>query len=141
MSGIIAIFCGRTEMTSQWIRFTMEEYLGPDVYIAPTYGNTLMGLAAAEMPTAESQYKIAYYAPQPRAVVQVVDFDNPDQPVPYGQTGRVMLTSLTKEIFIPRFLERDEGEREPPSPKYPWEGVSGVKPFRGFAATTTVGVY
>ena len=52
-----------------------------------------------------------------------------------------MLTTLTKEFFMPRFLERDEGEREPPSTKYPWDGVSGVRPFRGFAATTTVGVY
>ena len=52
-----------------------------------------------------------------------------------------MLTTLTKEFFIPRFLERDEGEREQPSAKYPWDGVSGVKPFRDFAATTTVGVY
>ena len=140
-SGITGIFCGGTEMTSQWIRFAIEELLGPGVYIAPTYGNTLMGLAAAEMPTAAENYKIAYYAPQPRAVAQVVDFDNPDKVVDYGQSGRVMLTTLTREFFVPRFLERDEGEREPPSAKYPWDGVSGVKPFRGFAATTTVGVY
>jgi hypothetical protein len=140
-AGITGIFCGGTEMTSQWIRFAIEELLGPGVYIAPTYGNTLMGLAASEMPKAADNYKIAYYAPQPRATIQVVDFDDPDKVVPYGQTGRVMLTSLTKEIFIPRFLERDEGEREPPSAKYPWDGISGVRPFRGFAATTTVGVY
>src|SRR6266511_3992371 len=55
-AGITGIFCGGTEMTSQWIRFTMEEYLGPDTYIAPTYGNTLMGLAASEMPKAEDNY-------------------------------------------------------------------------------------
>ena len=76
-------------MTSQWIRFAIEEYLGPDVYIAPTYGNTLMGLAASDMPTAEDDYKIAYYAPQPRAVVEVVDFEDYDKVVPYGETGRV----------------------------------------------------
>jgi hypothetical protein len=140
-TGITGVFCGGTEMTSQWIRFAIEELLGPGVYIAPTYGNTLMGLAASDMPTSEQQYKITYYAPEPRAVVQVVDFDNPDKLVDYGQTGRVMLTTLTKELFIPRFLERDEGEREPPSAKYAWDGVSGVRPFRGFAATTTVGVY
>jgi phenylacetate-coenzyme A ligase PaaK-like adenylate-forming protein len=140
-AGITGIFCGGTEMTSQWIRFAIEELLGPGVYIAPTYGNTLMGLAAAGMPTPETNYKIAYYAPEPRAVVQVVDFDNYDKEVGYGQEGRVMLTTLTKEIFVPRFLERDEGERELPCEKYPWDGVSGVKPFRGFAATTTVGVY
>lgn len=139
--GITGIFCGGTEMTSQWVRFAIEELLGPDVYIAPTYGNTLMGLAAAEMPRAEENYKITYYAPQPRAVVQVVDFKDYNKVVDYGQTGRVMLTTLTKEFFVPRFAERDEGEREPPSGKYPWDGVSGVRPFHEFAAATTVGVY
>ncbi len=139
--GITGIFCGGTEMTSQWIRFAIEELMGSGIYIAPTYGNTLMGLAASEMPTAADNYKIAYYAPQPRAVVQVVDFDDPSKVVDYGKTGRVMLTTLTRELFIPRFQERDEGEREKPSAKYPWDGVSGVRPFHGFAATTVVGVY
>lgn len=140
-AGITGIFCGGTEMTSQWIRFTIEEYLGPEVYIAPTYGNTLMGLAASEMPKAEDDYKIAYYAPEPRAVAQVVDFDNYDKVVEVGKTGRVLLTTLTKEFFVPRFAERDEGEREPPCKKYPWDGVSGVRPFHKIAAQTTVGVY
>jgi phenylacetate-coenzyme A ligase PaaK-like adenylate-forming protein len=139
-AGVTGIFCGGTEMTSQWIRFAIEEYLGPEVYIAPTYGNTLMGLAAGDKPVGP-EYKICYYAPEPRAVAQVVDFDNNDKVVEYGQEGRVMLTTLTKEFFVPRFLERDEAMREKPSGKYPWDGVSGVKPFRGFAATTTVGVY
>ena len=128
-------------MTAQWIRFAIEEYLGPNVYIAPTYGNTLMGLAAAEMPTSAQNYKIAYYAPEPRAVAQVVEFKDYNQVVPYGQTGRVLLTTLTKEFFVPRFAERDEGEREPPSEKYSWDGVSGVRPFHEIAAQTTVGVY
>jgi hypothetical protein len=42
---------------------------------------------------------------------------------------------------MPGFLERDEGEREPGTDRFPWDGVSAVRPFRGFAATTTVGVY
>ncbi len=140
-AGITGIFCGGTEMTSQWIRFAMEEYLGPDVSIAPTYGNTLMGLAASDQPKPEEDYKICYYAPQPRATIEVVDFDDYNKVVPYGADGRVMLTTLTKELFIPRFMERDEGVREKPSAKYPWDGISGVKPYRGFAATTVVGVY
>jgi phenylacetate-coenzyme A ligase PaaK-like adenylate-forming protein len=140
-AGITGIFCGGTEMTSQWIRFAMEEYLGPEVYIAPTYGNTLMGLAASDQPKPEEGYKIAYYAPQPQAAIEVCDFDDYNKVVPYGADGRVMLTTLTKELFIPRFMERDEGVREKPSAKYPWDGISGVKPFRGFAATTVVGVY
>ena len=140
-AGITGIFCGGTEMGPQWARFAMEELLGPEVYLAATYGNTLMGLAASKPLGPEDQYKITYYAPQPRAVLQVVDFDDPEKVVEYGETGRVMLTTLTKEFFVPRFQERDEAEREPPTERFPWDGVSGVRPFHGFAATTTVGVY
>ena len=140
-SGITGIFAGGTEFTPQYTRFAMEELLGPKVYLTPTYGNTLMGLACSKPVTPEDGYKIAYYAPQPRAVIEVVEFNDSDLVVDYGDTGRVKLTTLTRETFIPGFLERDEGEREKPCEKYPWDGVSGVRPFRKLAATTTVGVY
>ena len=139
-SGITGIFSGGTEFTPQWNRFAHEELLG-GVYMTPTYGNTLMGLAASAPSTPENGYMIAYYAPQPRAVVQVVDPDEPDRVVDYGATGRVMITTLTKEFFLPRFLERDEGERERPYEAYPWDGVSGVRPFGRLGSATTVGVY
>ncbi|MEX0867468.1 MAG: hypothetical protein WD030_08920 [Pirellulales bacterium] len=138
--GITGIFSGGTEFTPQWTRFATEEFLD-GVYMTPTYGNTLMGLAASKPVTAEDGYKISYYAPQPRAAIEVVRFDNYDEVVPYGETGRVKLTTLTKEFFVPGFMERDEGEREPPFAKYPWDGVSGVRPFHEFATGTTVGVY
>ena len=139
-SGITGIFSGGTEFTPQWHRFAREELL-EDVYLAPTYGNTLMGLAPSPLSGAEDNYKITYFAPQPRAVIQIVDFDDSLQVVNYGDTGRVMLTTLTKEFFLPRFLERDEGERESPVEDYPWDGVSGLRPFSRLASSTTVGVY
>ena len=138
--GITGIFSGGTEFTPQWNRFAHEELLD-GVYMTPTYGNTLMGLAASAPSSPENNYKISYYAPQPRAVIEVVDFDNTEKVVDYGETGRVRLTTLTKEFFVPGFFERDEGERERPYKKYPWDGVSGVRPFRGVASGTTVGVY
>ncbi len=145
-TGITGIFSGGTEFTPQFTRFCIEEYFGgsPEesgIYMTPTYGNTLMGLACSKPVGAADGYKITYYAPQPRAVIEVVDFDDPLKVVPYGDSGRVKLTTLTKELFVPGFLERDEGEREQPYAKYPWDGISGVKPWRGIAATTTVGVY
>jgi len=140
-SGITGIFCGGTEFTPQWYRFAREELLGPDVFITPTYGNTLMGLACGKPFDPADDYKITYFAPQPRAVVEVVDFDDHTQVVEMGGTGRVKLYTLSKELFIPGFLERDEGEREPPIEKFPWDGVSGVRPYHVFAQTTTVGVY
>jgi phenylacetate-coenzyme A ligase PaaK-like adenylate-forming protein len=139
-AGVTGIFSGGTEFTPQWNRFAHEELLD-GAYMTPTYGNTLMGLAASAPSGPHNNFKITYYAPQPRAVVEVVDFDDPMTVVGYGQTGRVKLTTLTKEFFMPGFLERDEGEREPETDRFRWDGVSGVRPFRGFTATTTVGVY
>ena len=139
-AGITGIFAGGTEFTPQWNRFAHEELLD-GIYMTPTYGNTLMGLAASPPSGLDEGYKITYYAPQPRAVLQVVDPDDADTVVDYGATGRVMLTTLTKEFFVPRFLERDEGEREPPCDSFPWDGVSGVRPFSALASSTTVGVY
>lgn len=145
-AGITGIFSGGTEFTPQWTRYCIEELFGggPEesgIYMTPTYGNTLMGLACSKPVTPEDNYKISYYAPQPRAVTEVVSFDDPNELVAFGETGRVKLTTLTKEFFVPGFLERDEGEREMPYMKYPWDGVSGVRPFHGFASSTTVGVY
>lgn len=145
-TGITGIFSGGTEFTPQWTRFCIEEYFGgpaeeSGIYMTPTYGNTLMGLAASKPVTAAEGYKISYYAPEPRAICEIVDFDDPMKVVGYGETGRVKLTTLTKEFFVPGFLERDEGEREMPYAKYPWDGVSGVRPYRAFASATTVGVY
>jgi phenylacetate-coenzyme A ligase PaaK-like adenylate-forming protein len=138
--GIKGVFCGGTEMTPQFHRFAVEELLD-GVYFAPTYGNTLMGLAVHKPLMPEDNYAIIYYPPWPRAVVEVVDPDNPGQVVRYGETGRVQLTTLTKEFFMPRFLERDEAEREPPFDLYPWDGVRNVRPFSRLQAAVVEGVY
>jgi hypothetical protein len=144
--GIKGIFSGGTEFTPQWTRFAVEEMLGgsPEeggVFMTPTYGNTLMGLACSKPISAADGYKISYYAPQPRAVTEVVQFDDYNAKVGYGETGRVKLYTLTDEFFVPGFMERDEGEREQPFETYPWDGVSGVRPFHELASATTVGVY
>ena len=141
-TGITGIFSGGTEFTPQFTREAYEEMLdNGDVYMTPTYGNTLMGLACSKPIGPEDGFKISYYAPQPRAAIEVVNPKNYDEVVPYGATGRVLLSTFTKEFFVPRFPERDEGEREPPCEKYPWDGVSGVRPFSELAASTVVGVY
>lgn len=139
-AGISGIFCGGTEMTPQFHRFAVEE-LVEGAYFAPTYGNTLMGLAVHKPPEPEDHYAIIYYPPAPRAMIEVVDPDEPDRVVDYGATGRVRLTTLTREFFMPRFLERDQAEREPPSKKYAWDGVRNVRPFSKFEGTVIEGVY
>jgi hypothetical protein len=143
-AGIRGIFCGGTEMTAEFHRFAREE-LAPGIDFVPTYGNTMMGLAISrpfdpDDPSPE-RWAITYHAPQPRAVIELVDRDDPARPVGYGEVGRVMLTTLTHEFFMPRFLERDEGVRAEPTAEFPWDGVRDVGLFRDFKETVTVGVY
>ncbi len=139
-AGITGVFCGGTEITPQFHRFAVEELL-EGAWFAPTYGNTLMGLAAHKPPEPEDNYALIYYPPSPRAMLEVVDPDEPDRVVEYGQRGRVRLTTLTKEFFLPRFLERDQAEREPPCDLYPWDGVRNVGPFTKLETAVVEGVY
>jgi hypothetical protein len=138
--GIKGVFCGGTEMTPQFHRFAVEELLD-GVHFQPTYGNTLMGLAVSKPRLAEDNYAIIYYPPCPRAMIEVIDPDDHERIVGYGEAGRVRLTTLTREFFMPRFLERDEAEREPPFDLYPWDGVRNVRPFSRFQTTVVEGVY
>jgi phenylacetate-coenzyme A ligase PaaK-like adenylate-forming protein len=140
-AGIRGVFCGGTSMKPQEVRFIVEELLEGRIGFYPTYGNTLMGLAASVPLQPEDNFSVTYYAPQPRAVLRVVNPKKTDETTPYGEWGRVELTTLTKEFFCPRFLERDEVIRRAPRPPYAWDGVGDVRPFGAMEKTIVEGVY
>jgi hypothetical protein len=50
-------------MTPQYVRFIVEEVLEGKIGFYPTYGNTLMGLAASVPLQPEDKFSITYYAP------------------------------------------------------------------------------
>ena len=139
-AGITGIFCGGTEMNAQFNRFAREE-LCPGIEFVPTYGNTLMGLACPKPFDPADEYAITYYPPVPRAVFEIVDPDDLDRRVDYDEIGRVLLTTLTKEFFMPRFPERDEGARAEPCEHYPWDGVRDLRLLSSLQSTVAVGVY
>lgn len=139
--GIKGVFCGGTQLTRQFHRFAREELLEGRVEFVPTYGNTLMGLACHKPFDPADEYAVIYHPPSPRAMVEVVDPENPTRVVGYGELGRARLTTLTKEFFMPRFLERDEGIRRRPCEAYPWDGIADVRPFSGFHTPIVEGVY
>jgi len=149
--GIKGAFVGGTTMDPQYTRFLIEEVCeqhdgdcmgSAGVGFYPTYGNTLMGVAPHRPNIKENNWATTYYCPQPRAVLRVVNPDDTAQTVNYGEFGRVELTTLTKELFMPRFLERDEAIRaEPWVEKYPWDGVCQVRPFGASTSKIVEGVY
>jgi phenylacetate-coenzyme A ligase PaaK-like adenylate-forming protein len=140
-AGVRGVFCGGTTMAPQYVRYIVEEVLEGKIGFYPTYGNTLMGLAASVPLLPEDKFSITYYAPQPRAVLRVVDPQNTSQLKGYGEWGRVELTTLTQELFMPRFLERDEAIRREPRAPYAWDGVAEVRPFGALEKTIVEGVY
>lgn len=140
-AGIRGVFCGGTSMTPQMIRFLSEEVLENRAQFVPTYGNTLMGLACSRPLKPEDNWSVTYYAPQPRAALRIVDPKDTARTMAYGERGRVELTTLTKEFFMPRFLERDEAIRREPCDLYPWDGVGDVRPFGMLEKKVVEGVY
>ena len=140
--GIKGVFCGGTSMTPQMVRFLMEEVLEGKSQFVPTYGNTLMGLACSLPDTLrDNNYSVTYWSPYPRAVLRVVNSKETDKIVDYGEYGRVELTTMTKEFFMPRFLERDEAQRRAPCPQFAWDGVGDVRPFGMLEKKIVEGVY
>ena len=139
-AGIKGVFAGGTTMTPQYVKFIQEEVLEGKINYAPTYGNTLMGLAISKK-REPGEYSLTYYAPQPRATLRVVDPKDSTKIVEYGEYGRVELTTMTNEFFVPRFLERDEAIRRPECEEFPWDGVGDVRPFQSGTKTVIEGVY
>ena len=98
-AGIRGVFCGGTTMTPQYVRFIVEEILEGKIGFYPTYGNTLMGLAASVPLRPEDNFSITYYAPQPRAVLRVVD---PKQTEPSGSLrflGSGRINDFNQRVF------------------------------------------
>ena len=86
-AGITGIFSGGTEFTPQWNRFAHEELLD-GAYMTPTYGNTLMGLAASapdagRTTTTRSPTTHRSRAPSSRSSTSTT----PTHVVEYGQHG------------------------------------------------------
>lgn len=138
-AGVRGVLCGGTSMSPQTVRFLMEEVLEGEIGFTPVYGNTLMGVAPSVAVGPENGYSVTYYPPRPRAVVQILGED--DEPVPYGERGRVELTTLTEELFLPRLLERDTAIRREPVAAYPWDGVADVQPVVEGGRKIIEGVY
>ncbi|AXK33723.1 arylcarboxylate reductase [Streptomyces armeniacus] len=95
--------------------------------ICVRYGNTFgcgMGL-----PYEEGSGRLAYVSNYPQATHAVVDKDDPTRLVGYGELGRVRLTVLHEDLFLPNILDRDQAIRHDTGPQWPCDGVANVEPL------------
>jgi hypothetical protein len=92
-------------------------------------------------PPQPGEDEIVYYPMEPLVKLDVVDPEHPERIVAMGQTGRVCLTVLSEERFLPRMLERDQAERWHVLPVLGSEGVANVRSLALQQNAMAEGVY
>ncbi len=102
----------------------VEETFFPDKTIIGIYGNTLMGVAP-QRPRRPGDRHRCVFEPYPEAVhIEVVD--DAGTVVDYGQRGRVRLSLVSEEMFLPNVLERDTAVRVEPVDDQTVDGLAEV---------------
>lgn len=143
-TSIKGIVCGGTKITSEFYKFVKTE-AAPGIDFCALYGNTLMGVAP-QVPSSyleenSSPWSIQYYPYFPHFYIEIVDKEDHEKYVHYGEEGRVKLTVLNKDVFIPSLLERDVATRVKPCKLFSWDGVANVGSFQPLEANLIEGVY
>jgi hypothetical protein len=125
--GIEVVCTGGTSCSAEEEE-VLRRYFLPNVDWIDTYGNTLLGHALQ----ADSRYSDgsrSYHLPPPFGQLRVTDTKDWHKTVAVGERGRVAITTLLEDLFIPNMLERDSAIRVGPSYDFPWDGVRGVCPL------------
>ncbi|MFD7814938.1 hypothetical protein ACFV6E_18580 [Streptomyces sp. NPDC059785] len=142
--GVRAVCTGGTSCTPAEAQFLRAEHLQGVRWI-DTYGNTLVGhaLQGDAVPGAVLPPDVthSYHLPPPFAAMTVVDPDDPWREAAVGERGRVRVTTLLEDLFLPNLLERDSAVRTGPHPWFPWDGVAAVRPYEDDPEDAVEGVY
>ena len=114
-AGIRGVFCGGTTMAPQYVRFIVEEVLEESHRFLSDLRQHAHGPGRQRAAAAGGQLlDHLLRAATPRRAARGRPEAHRTRSPPYGEWGRVELTTLTKEFFMPRFLERDEAIRREP---------------------------
>ncbi len=145
--GITGIFSGGTEFTPQWTRYAVEELFGgpPEesgVYMTPTYGNTLMGLACSR--THHGGRRLhdlllrssasSRHGGRCVSTITLARWTTAKRDASSSRRSR-------RNSLFPGSWNGMRASVSRPATAFPWDGVSGVRPFHELAQQTTVGVY
>lgn len=117
---------GGTQFTPAMYR-DFRAALGDDVLIGTTYGNTFG--CAIGLPASGDGDILPYVPSYPEVTMQVVDRRDESRVVEVGEVGRVRLTVLHEDLFLPNILERDQAIRFDTGEQWPCDGVANVQPL------------
>ncbi|NGO83774.1 arylcarboxylate reductase [Streptomyces sp. 196(2019)] len=92
-----------------------------------TYGNTFGNAACLDIK--QDGELISYVPNYPQITMAVVDRGDLSTTVAPGTVGRVRLTVLHEDLFLPNILERDQALRHP-TDHWPTDGVANIRPLQ-----------
>lgn len=139
--GVEGIYHGGTRLDPDTHAVFREDWYA-DTALVGEYGNTLMGVAqepAHLRPPADRDYRLDYAPCYPYFVPEVVD--GAGELVDYGERGRVRLTVLNEEFFLPLVPERDEATRVRGIAPLDWDWIRDPGTRSEETETATEGVY
>jgi hypothetical protein len=111
----------------------------PATTITMAFGSTMV-LSQAVTRTADGD-AFVFDPRTPYVIFWVIDPDTGEQ-VPYGQLGQVVMNHISKGMFIPNNLERDQAIRMPGPAGEISDSVSEVRPVATFEGEAVIeGVY
>jgi hypothetical protein len=91
------------------------------------YGNTF-GNAVSLTPREDGF--LPYVPTYPQVTMSVVDVADFRSTVAPGETGRLKLTVLHEDLFLPNLLERDQATRYDTRGEWPFDGIADVRPLQ-----------
>ena len=110
----------------------------PNTTITMAFGSTMIMSQAVTRTDGDA---FIFDPRTPYVVFWVVDPDTGER-VPYGQRGQVVMNHISKGMFIPNNLERDEAIRMPGPAGQLSDSVSEVRPVASFEGEAVIeGVY
>ncbi|WP_425720451.1 hypothetical protein [Micromonospora sp. DT233] len=105
-------------------------------------GHRYVGAAgyAIGLPVHDGGELMPYLPAYPQVTMAVVDPADPTRTVGYGELGRLRLTVLHEDLFLPNVLQRDQALRYRPPAGWPCDGVANVAPLQAMLTLPT-GLY
>ncbi|MFD7681328.1 phenazine antibiotic biosynthesis protein [Streptomyces sp. NPDC060187] len=139
-SKVEAIIWGGTHMDPD-TREVLSSEIFPDVPLIGMYGNTMMLTALIERPGLAASDPCVFDPVSPHVFLSVVDPDSGNQ-VGVGERGQVVVSHVSKSMFIPNNFERDTALRVLPVAGLSGDAVADVAPLpRVEGAAVIEGVY
>lgn len=122
-------------------RHLLRTEVFPEVELFGAYGSTMVLCVTVDRAGLSVEDPCVFDPFAPYISFSVVDFDTREV-VPYGRRGQVVMNHVSKAMFVPNNLERDEATRIEPLPGQLGDSVADVTPVRVFDDQTVIeGVY